>query len=86
VGAGVNVTILFETLQVVGLSETVRTVIRLPKKTMNLCVYDSEESDHGVGVGVNVTMLFETLQVVLFYESIKRELQVVGLAEDLYSD
>ncbi len=35
--AGVNDTMLFETLQVVGLGETVRTVIRLRKKTMNLC-------------------------------------------------
>jgi hypothetical protein len=31
-GAGVNATMLFETLQVVGLGETVRIVIRLRKK------------------------------------------------------
>ena len=37
VGADVNSTKLFETLQVVGLAEAVRTAILLHKKPMNLC-------------------------------------------------
>ncbi len=37
-GTDVNETMLFETLQVVGLTEDVRTVIRLRKKNMNLCM------------------------------------------------
>ncbi len=43
VRAGVNTTLLFATLQVVGLPETVRTVIQLRKKTMRLCSCDTEE-------------------------------------------
>jgi hypothetical protein len=44
--------------------DIVKTVIRLWKKTMNLCTYDSEERDCGVGTDVNDTKPFETLQVV----------------------
>ena len=64
VGAGVNATILSETLEVVGLGEVSRSPFWLRKKTMNLCGFDSEEREHGVGVGVNVTILSETLEVV----------------------
>jgi hypothetical protein len=49
VGAGVYATMLFTTLQVVGLTEVARTVIRLRKKTMNLCGYDSEKRERGIG-------------------------------------
>ena len=42
VGAGVNVTMLSETLEVVGLSEAVRRPFWFRKKPMNLCGYDSE--------------------------------------------
>ncbi len=45
----VHTTILYETLQVVGLAEAARTAIRLRKKTMNLCACDSEERERGVG-------------------------------------
>ena len=31
---------------------------------MNLCVFDTEEREHGVGDGVNPTTLSETLQFV----------------------
>jgi hypothetical protein len=55
--------ILYETLQVVGLTEASRTVIRLREKPMTSCECDSEKREHGVGAGVNVTMMFETLQV-----------------------
>ena len=47
VGAGVNATMLSETLQIAGLVESVTRVFRLRKKTMNLCACDSEEHDHG---------------------------------------
>ncbi len=44
-------------------------MFRLRKKTMNLCVSDSEEREHGVGAGVNGTKaqtnLLETLQTFL---------------------
>ena len=39
--AGVNATMLSETLEVVGLAEGVRRSFWLRKKTMNLCVCDS---------------------------------------------
>ena len=42
VGAGVNATMLSETLSVVGIAETVQRVVRLRKKPMNLCVCDCE--------------------------------------------
>jgi lipid A disaccharide synthetase len=71
VDVDVNDTIPFETLQVVGLAETVRTEIRLKKKHMNLCPYDSEESERGVGVDENTIILFETLQVVGFTEAVR---------------
>ena len=57
VGAGVNSTILSETLKVVGLAESVRRSFWLRRKPMNLCVCDSEECDHWVGAGVNSTIL-----------------------------
>jgi hypothetical protein len=60
----VHTTILYETLQVVGLAEAARTAIRLRKKTMNLCACDSEERERGVGVGVNVTMMSDTPSIV----------------------
>ena len=47
VGAGVNATMLSETLEVVWLTETVRRPFWLRKKTMNLCACDSEEHEHG---------------------------------------
>ena len=61
VGAGVNDTILSETLWVVGLGEAAQRTLRLEKKNLNLCVCDSEKRDRGVGVGVNDTILSETL-------------------------
>jgi hypothetical protein len=43
VGVSVNETVLFETLQVVGLIESVRTVIRFRKKNpINLCACDND--------------------------------------------
>ena len=39
---------------------------------MNLCVFDTEESEHGVGGGVNPTMLSETLQFVGISETVGR--------------
>jgi hypothetical protein len=67
----VNDTIPFETLQVVGRAETVRTEIRLKKKHMNLCPYDSEECERGVGADVNTIMMFKTLQFVGFAEDVR---------------
>jgi hypothetical protein len=67
----VHVTILYETLQVVGFEEDVRTVIRLQKKHMNLCGCDNEERECGEGTGVNATMLFATLQVVGLEEDVR---------------
>ena len=64
VGAGVNATMLSETLQVVGIAEAAQREVRLRKKPMNLCVCDSEQRECGVGDGVNATMLSETLKVV----------------------
>jgi hypothetical protein len=49
VGVGVNVTMMFGTLQVVGLTEAGRTSIRFRKKLMNLCVYNREECERGTG-------------------------------------
>jgi hypothetical protein len=46
VGAGVNDTMLLETLQFVGLTEDTESSFRLRKKPMNLYVYDSEEREH----------------------------------------
>jgi hypothetical protein len=41
----VNTVILFETLQVVGLTEVSRTSIRFRKQSMNLCVCDIEDRE-----------------------------------------
>jgi hypothetical protein len=86
VGAGVNDTMFFETLQVVGLSEAVRTAIRLRKTPINLCVYDSEDRECGLGANVNDTILLLTgadlldgdtgthvglIQHLVYYETIK---------------
>jgi hypothetical protein len=57
VSVNVNATILFAILQVVGITEPVRTVIRFRKKTMNLCELAREYHELGVGVDVNDTML-----------------------------
>ena len=57
VGAGVNSPMLSETLEVVGITETVRRPFWLCKNTMNLCVCDNEEREHGVGAGVHSTIL-----------------------------
>jgi hypothetical protein len=47
VGAGVNATMLSETLEVVGIVEAAGRPFWLRKKTMNLCVCDREECEHG---------------------------------------
>jgi hypothetical protein len=47
VGAGVNATMLSETLEVVRLAEAARRPFWSQKKTMNLCACDSEEREHG---------------------------------------
>jgi hypothetical protein len=60
VGTDVNVTMLFTTLQVVRFEEDVRTTIRLRRKPINLCVFDSEERVRGVGIDVNDIMLMMT--------------------------
>ncbi len=49
VGVSVNDTVLFETLQGVGLVESVRTVIWFRKNPINLCACDNEECERGVG-------------------------------------
>jgi hypothetical protein len=72
VGAGVNATMLSETLKVVGLAEAARRPFWLRKKPMNLCACDSEEREHGVGASVNATMLSETLEVVGIAEAAGR--------------
>jgi hypothetical protein len=64
VGAGVNATMLSETLPFTSLVEYAARAFRLRKKTMNLCACDSEEREHGVGASVNGTMLSETLAVI----------------------
>ena len=51
-----KVTLMSKTLWVERLTEVARRVVRLRKKTMNLCVYDSEQSKDGekgedVGIG-----------------------------------
>ena len=71
-GAGVNSTILSETLKVVGLTESVRRSFWLRRKPMNLCACDNEEREHGVGAGVNATILSETLKVVGLTEAVRR--------------
>jgi hypothetical protein len=80
VNTDVHGTILYETLQVVGLAEAARTTIRLQKKTMNLCACDSEERERGVGAGVNATMLFETLQVVGLAEAARTAIRLRHLS------
>ena len=55
VGVGVNDTILFTTLQVVGLTETAGTTIRLRKTPMNLCVSDNLNTIEG---GIKIFFLF----------------------------
>ena len=42
------------------------------KKTLNLCVFDIEDREHGVGTGVNDTMMSETLEVVGLGETVRR--------------
>jgi hypothetical protein len=59
VGVGVNDTKMFETLQIVGISEVVDRTFRLRKKPMNLCDSNREEREYGVGPGVNTTKLLE---------------------------
>jgi hypothetical protein len=78
VGADVNGTMLFETIQVVGLAETVRTTIRLWGKPMNLCACDNEELECEVGADVNTTMLFDTLQVVGLSEADRTTIRLWG--------
>ena len=56
VGAGVNATMLSETLAVISLAESAARAFRLRKKPMNLCACHSEEREHGderedVGMG-----------------------------------
>ena len=65
VGAGVNDTLLSETLQVVGVVETAQRAVFLRKKPMNLCAYDSEQRECGVGTGKQFA------RHVVYYESIK---------------
>jgi hypothetical protein len=47
----------------IGLAESVvtRTKVWLRKKTMDLCVCESEEREHGVSAGVNATLMSDTL-------------------------
>ena len=71
-GAGVNVTMMSETLEVVGITETVGRPFWWRKKPMSLCGCDSEERECGVGAGVNTTMMSETLEVVGITESVGR--------------
>ena len=42
-GAGVNATMLSQTLAVISLAESAARAFQLRKKTMNLCACDSEE-------------------------------------------
>ncbi len=72
VGAGVNGTMLSETLEVVGLTEAVRKPFWFRKIPMNLCACDTEEREHGVGAGVNATMMSETLEVVGLTETVRK--------------
>ena len=62
-GPGANSTLLSDTLQSMGLTESVtsRARVWLRKKTMDLCAFESEEHEHGVGAGVNSTLLSDTL-------------------------
>ena len=49
-----------------------------------LCVYDSEEREHGIGAGVNCLghgLRSVQLRDVFYYESIKRELQIRPIYE-----
>ena len=39
---------------------------------MDLCVYESEEHDHGVGDGVNSTLLSDILKSIGLGESVER--------------
>ncbi len=61
--AGVNTTLLSDTLQSIGLTEcvTVRAKVWLRKKPMDLCGCESEEHEHVVGDGVNTTLMSDTL-------------------------
>jgi hypothetical protein len=67
VGADVNVTILFDTLQVVGLAETVRTVIRLDY---------SLPGGHDTVSCVAITTFpqLDNDMTIVYYETIKRNL------------
>ncbi len=69
---GVNVTMMSETLEVVGITEASRRPFWFRKKPMNLCVCDNEECEDGVGTCVNGTMLSETLEVVGIGEDVRR--------------
>ena len=42
-----------------------------------MCVFDSEEREHGVGDGVNTTMMSETLEVVGLTEAVRGPFLVV---------
>ena len=73
VGVGVNVAVMSETLQVVGLTEAFGREVRLRKKPMTLgrrsrrsyrkggSVVEKTHDLVGVGVGVNGTMMSETV-------------------------
>jgi hypothetical protein len=45
--------------------------VSVPKKSMNMCVSDIEESENGVGVGVNATMLLERIGIIRLSESFR---------------
>jgi hypothetical protein len=55
----VGVTLLSDTLQSIGLTESVDTRVQgwFRKKPMDLCVSENEEHEDGVGSGVNTTLL-----------------------------
>ena len=58
-----NSTLMSDTLQSIGLGEsaTRRTKVWFRKKPIDLCVWESEECEHGVGVGANSPLLSDTL-------------------------
>ena len=60
VGAGVNGTILSETLVVISLSESAARAFGLRKKPMNLCACNSEERGMGFGTSLFVVNFKKT--------------------------
>ena len=60
---GVDATLLSDTLQSIGLTESVPVRAKgwLKNKPMDLFVCESEEHEHGVGTGVDTTLLSNTL-------------------------